>query len=193
MNRLTNLFFSFKSVAIALVLLLGQSAIAQDEAQSTSITADKIEWISFEEAFEKNKTHPKPWIIDIYTDWCGWCKRLDQTTFVDSIIVDEIRTHFYAVKLDGEQKADIVLGEETYSFVESGRRGYHELPAALMNGNLSYPTIVFLSDKLQNLQPVQGYKSAKDFHPIVSFFAIFDAENPIKWEDFMSTYQSPYN
>lgn len=193
MNKFMYILNSLKSAAIVFMLLFGCSVNAQTSEVEKSEVSDKIAWISFEEAFEKNKTNPKPWIIDIYTEWCGWCKRLDQTTFSDSAVVADVTANYYAVKLDAEQKENIVLDDATYSFVESGKRGYNELAAALMNGQMSYPTIVFLNDKLQNLQPVKGYKSAEDFHPMIAFFAVFDIDNPIKWEDFLENYQSPYN
>ena len=193
MNKFNRIFFSLRSIVAMFVLFLGFSGKAQSSESAAVQSTEKIEWITFEQAFEKNKTNPKPWIIDIYTDWCGWCKRLDQTTFADSAIVADVQSNYYAVKLDAEQKEDIVLDGATYSFVASGKRGYHELAAALMNGEMSYPTIVFLNDQLQNLQPVKGYKTAADFHPMVTFFAVFDINNPMKWEDFLATYQSPYN
>ena len=51
---------------------------------------------------------------------------------------------FTPVKFDAEQREDIKVGSKTYSYVGQGRRGYHELAATLLNGQLSYPTVVFL-------------------------------------------------
>lgn len=172
-------------IGLLVYLVFTATSFAQDGS-------DEINWLTFEEAYEAHKTNPKPWLIDISTEWCGWCKRMDQTTFSNDTIVDAVQGNFYAVRLDGEEKNDIVIDSTTFSFVESGRRGYNELPATLMNGKMSYPTIVFLSDNLQNLGPLPGYKSAKDFHPIVMFFRVYDPENPITYEDFLSTYKSPF-
>ena len=46
-----------------------------------------INWLTIEEAQEAMKTQPKKVFIDLSTDWCGWCKRMDATTFQDPNVV----------------------------------------------------------------------------------------------------------
>ncbi len=175
------------------VFFLATTVFAQHGTDAASSEGAKINWLSFEEAYELHQENPKKWVIDISTVWCGWCKRMDKTTFSDSLVVDHVNQNFYAIALDGEYKEAITLGDRTYNFVEQGRRGYHELPAELMGGKLSYPTIVFLSDELKNLSSIPGYKDAASFLQIVEFFEVYDAEeNPISWEDFSKEYVSPY-
>lgn len=150
--------------------------------------------MTFEEALEASEKEPKKWLIDMYTDWCGWCKRMDATTFKDSLIVEEINANYYAVKFDAEQKEDIVIGDSTYSFDTSlGRRGCHQLAAQLMQGRLSYPTYVFLNPDKQVLTAVPGYKAREDFLPIVQYIAEYNAtNNPIDYKTYMLGYESPY-
>lgn len=171
-------------------------AFAQQDSDVTSDAeslSPKINWISFEEAYALHQEEPKKWVIDVSTEWCGWCKRMDKTTFSDSIVVDHVNQNFYAVALDGEHKENITIGDHTYEFVNEGRRGYHQLPAELMGGKMSYPTIIFLGEELQNLSAIPGYKDAASFLQIVEFFEVYDAEdNPIKWADFVENYISPY-
>jgi thiol:disulfide interchange protein len=42
-----------------------------------------INWLSLEEASSLYESNPKPMFIDVYTDWCGWCKKMDASTFQD--------------------------------------------------------------------------------------------------------------
>ena len=184
-------FFTLITLCVSVSFAYAQHGTeTSSEADSETAT---INWLSFEEAYALHQQEPKKWVIDVWTTWCGWCKRMDATTFSDSIIVDHINQNFYAVSLDGEYKKDIKIGENTYSFVNEGRRGYHQLPAELMGGKMSYPTIVFLGEGLENLSSLPGYKGAKDFLQIVEFFEAYDPEsNPIRWADFVATYESPY-
>lgn len=139
---------------------------------SLSIAAQEVNWISWDEAYELSKTaeNPKKIFVDVYTDWCGWCKKMDKDTFQNPEVAAYMQDNFYMVKLDAEQKEDIIYDGKTFKFVPSGRRGYHELAAALMQGKMSYPTVVFLDEKLAMLSPVPGYQKVKPFLEIARYF-----------------------
>lgn len=137
--------------------------------QSTS--QESIEWAEIDTLdqilkSDKNKKHV---FIDLYTDWCGWCKRMDATTFSNSEIVEIMNKYFIPVKFDAEQKEPIKFSGKEYTFVENGRKGYNELAAALMQNKMSYPTFVLLDENAQMIQPLPGYRSAEDLKPILLF------------------------
>lgn len=119
---------------------------------------EKIKWHSLNEAIELNRETPKKFMVDVYTDWCGWCKRMDANTFSDPAIAGYVNEHFYAVKFNAEMKDSLTLGNQTYHFINNGRRGYHEVAAILTNGRLSYPTIVYLNEELRHIGIEPGYK-----------------------------------
>ena len=75
--------------------------------------------------------------------------------------------------------------DKVFKFVPQGRRGYHELAAAMMNGKLSYPTTVYLDEQLNVIQPIPGYMTVDNLEPIL----IFLGENYYKkqtWQEFLT-------
>jgi thioredoxin-related protein len=166
--------------------LLGFSSVSPSEPSPASV---EIDWMTFEEAAERARTdaNPKMVFVDVYTDWCGWCKVMDKKTFSHPTIAKYMQDKFYMVKFNGEQKEDLVFRGQTYKFVASGRRGYHELAAALLQGKMSYPTVVFLNEKMEMISPVPGYHPPEKFYMIASFFGdkSYLTEN---WNSYQETF-----
>lgn len=107
-------------ILIILVLVPGGMVLAQVQ-KNTALNAPvqttetgSIKWYTPEEAYEKNKISPKPFFIDVYTDWCGWCKRMDATTFKDPVIAQYLNNNFYPVKLDAETKDTVNFMDRSY-------------------------------------------------------------------------------
>lgn len=150
-----------------------------------------VKWMTFEQALEKSKKTKRPIFIDVYTDWCGWCKVMDKETFNDPKVAQLLNDNFYPVKFNGEQKEDVVFDGTTFKFVASGRNGYHQLAAALMNNQMSYPTVVFLNEEFKMIQPLAGYRKAPEFHMIAKYIGEGHYKT-LKWNDFQKEYKSPY-
>jgi thioredoxin-related protein len=139
---------------------------------SMTISAQEVNWLSWDEAAKLAETdkNSKKVFIDVYTDWCGWCKKMDKDTFQNPEVAAYMEANFYMVKMDGEGKEPITYKGKTYNFKPQGRRGYHEFAAALMNGRMSYPTTIFLNEKLEMLSPVPGYQKPEPFLNIAKYF-----------------------
>ncbi|MBE0648753.1 MAG: DUF255 domain-containing protein [Bacteroidales bacterium] len=172
------------------VLIFSTQTFAQENPISEPVTpAKKIKWMSFEQAYELNKKKPKKIFIDMYTDWCGWCKRMDASTFVDPVIVDYMNQNFYNVKMDAERKDTIVIDGTTFVNPNpEGKRSSHQLAIELLRGKMSYPSFVFLNEKSQLLTVVPGYQPAKEFEPILHYFAK-DAFTDQQWEEYKATFE----
>ena len=137
---------------------------------SVVVFSQNIKWIDIRELEEAQTLDTRKVLIDVYTDWCGWCKKMDKTTFADPDLVNYLNENYHCVKLNGEDKEVIKFKGRSFNFVKSGRRGYNELPHELLKGRMSYPTLVFLDEEYGILQEFRGYRVAKELLPIVRFF-----------------------
>jgi thioredoxin-related protein len=175
-----------------LIFFVGLAVALTSMSGSEGTTSEGlVHWITFEQALEKSKKEKRPIFIDVYTDWCGWCKVMDKNTFSDPRVATVLNEKFYAVKFNGEQREDVVFQGTTFKFVPNGRNGYHQLAAALLNNQLSYPTVVFLDEDFKMLQPLAGYRQAPEFHMIAQFIGEGHYKT-VKWEDWQKTYKSPF-
>ena len=180
-------------LSVLLIALLSISAILLAKKTSPEPANSKVQWMSFEEAVKRSENGEKRKIfIDVYTDWCGWCKRMDATTFSNAVVADYLNNEYYAVKLDAERKDTMIVNGTMYKFVPNGRRGYHELAAALLNGKLSYPTVVVLDEQFNMLQPIPGYRGAKDLDYILKYYGQDKHKEKVQFDEFKAAYDSPF-
>lgn len=168
------------------------------EAQSGNhLEGSPVKWMTFEKAVEKSKTEKRKIFIDVFTDWCGWCKVMDKKTFPDAEIAKLLNEKFYAVKLDAEQTEDVVFRGTTFKFIPSGNNGYHQLAAALLNNQMSYPNFVFLDEDFriipiyQGSTSLPGYRKPQEFHVFLSYIGN-DFYQKMNINEYQKQYKSPY-
>ena len=138
---------------------------------------------------------PKKVLVDLYTSWCGWCKRMDKNTFSYPEIADYINQNFHAVKFNAEQQESINFDGKEYKFVPKGRRGTNELTYKLIlgdkpTGRVGYPTVAFLDENLNRIDAYAGYKDANGFDGITRFIAE-NHYSSMSLGQFLQNYQSP--
>jgi len=170
---------SLKKIGLPLLFLILSIGLSAQE---------QIKWVSFEEALDLHIKENKKLFVDVYTDWCSWCKKMDKTTFMNPVIVEYINRNYLPVKFDAEQKESIQFKGREYTFVRQGRKGYHELAAAITRGQLSYPTYVFLDEELNVIQPVPGYQDELTLEYILNYFGE-DFYKSVPWKKFTEDYK----
>ncbi len=131
------------------ILVIGLLVSTQLKAQAQEIT-----WYSFEEVIDKVEATPKMILIDVYTDWCGWCKKMDKETFTDKEVIAYVNENFYAVKLNAE--------DSKKKFEFRGREYSEEDMARAMRVQ-SYPNFVIMDAAMENITQLPGYREAKPF------------------------------
>ena len=65
-------------------------------------TAEEIKWLDFNTGYKLALKKKKMMLVDVYTDWCGWCKVMDRETYAKSEIATLINQHFIPIKFNPE-------------------------------------------------------------------------------------------
>jgi thioredoxin-like negative regulator of GroEL len=144
---------------LALSLLLAGAARETPAPSSPP----SIKWEkNFAEALKKAKKAGKPLIVDFWADWCGWCHRLERTTYADPWVVRKAQD-FVAVRVN----------------TEGSRK---ELDVAVRYHVTSLPTIVFLSPEGRQVSRLNGFQGPGQF-PRTLEGALEVARSVISWED----------
>lgn len=164
-----------KSVLIIFALYFINSCAAQTNTQ-------EIHWVDLETAQKLNAQEPRKILIDIYTDWCGWCKKLDAYTYHDPAVVEYINQNFYAVKLNAETHDTVFFNGTSYTYNPTYK--VNMVSQNFMMGSNGYPTTTILDEKLNVLNAMPGYLEAK---PMLSFLKYF-GDNIYKTKSW-TTYQ----
>ena len=163
--------------------LLSLTAVVVVAVSTPSTLSAQVEWMTWDEAIAANAKAPRKIFVDVYTDWCGWCHRMDKTTFRDPEVAALLNRDFYPVKLNAEQREAITFRGETYEFEATGRRGAHQLARKLLRGRMGYPTVVFLDEEAEVIQPIPGYQDGDAMEKIVRYFGS-DTYRTTPWAEY---------
>ena len=142
------------TIILSLIILTGYTSCSQPMKSSY-----KIHWMDFESAVAASQKNPKKLFIDVYTDWCGWCKKMDASTFTDDSVAAYINANFYPVKFHAESKDTIHFFDQVFVFVPEYKS--HELAISLLNRQMGYPSYAFLDEKFASIKVQQGYMSVE--------------------------------
>jgi thiol:disulfide interchange protein len=136
------LVLSLVGLLIGLGLVSCAKEKGKDEAKvKGGAEPSAIQWLtSYEVALRTAEDEGRPVMIDFYTDWCGWCKRLDAETYVDKQVV-AASGDFVSLKIN----ADL------------------ERPVAARYNITGFPTILFIDSRGNEVHRVVGYRPAQVF------------------------------
>ena len=154
MQKVTNLFFVFFFGIIV--------------SSFSPLPKEKINWISFEELQALYTKNPKPILVDVYTDWCGWCKVMERNTYGNEKVASYINKYYYAVRYNAESPKSLTFNNKEYKYSDEYKS--NELALYLTFGRLEFPTTVFLSALDARPAPLSGYMKPKEIEAPLKFF-----------------------
>lgn len=184
---------------LALTVLLFAAQPMQAQSKKLNRTGTKearaeqadasIHWMTLDEVQTAMKKKPKKVWVDVYTSWCGWCKVMDQKTFSNPNVIKYLNENFYMVKVDAEQKDEIRFRGKMYPYMPERR--VNAFAIELLQGQLSYPSGVFMEENFQNPQIVPGYLDVANFEMIIRYLGE-GAYKSTKFEDWQQSFKSSW-
>lgn len=154
---------------------------------ANAIGQNKVKWMTWDEAMEAQQVEKRKIFVDVYTDWCKVCKKMDKGTLSKDHIAKYINKNYYAVKFNAESRKPVMYKGNEYRYTTRGMSGFHEFAMIITQGKLKYPTYVFLDENLKIIQPIPGYQDSKTFELIVSYFNEDHYKNT-PWRSYVNQY-----
>jgi thioredoxin-related protein len=161
-------------------------------------SAQKINWMTMNEALAAQAKNPKKIFMDVYTTWCGPCKLLDKNTFSDKKVIKFINENYYAVKFNGEGNEEITYQDFTYRNPRyqperKGRNTTHYFADALRLSG--YPSLVFFEENGKLIQAIPGYKTPKQLEIYLKMIANDDYKKLTtaeSWQKYQDNFKSTF-
>jgi uncharacterized protein YyaL (SSP411 family) len=148
--------------SIGLILLFTSNIIAQNFSQAPELPS--VNWLSWDEGYTHAQNNEKVIMIDLYTEWCGWCKKMDKETFKNAEVVEIINMHFVPVKMNPEKNGQ--------SFLYKGQKvNAKQLLKLIADDNqLKYPSIVFYYPEHNEVFTEEGFQKPKSFKHLLKIY-----------------------
>jgi thioredoxin-related protein len=137
-------------------VLVGKGT-ARREARSSSDQG--LAWRDFGRGLSEAKAQRKRILVDVYTDWCGWCKRMDRDTYSEPEVQKYLSRTFVPVRLNAEAPTRVGYKGNEYS--------YRQLASGFRV--TGYPTALFLESDGTHIVSAPGYMKATDFLSVLRF------------------------
>jgi len=157
--------------AAATLALLGLLGAAVPGAQAGDSSLD---WRGWNAGLQEARKLERPVLVDVYTQWCGWCKRMDRDVYTRPEVREYLGRKFVTIKIDAE--ASVPASYDKRSFTSRSLASHFRVTG--------YPTTLFLNSNAEHLVNVPGYVPADKFMLVLRYIGEGYLDRGVSWEDF---------
>ncbi|MFH2142032.1 MAG: thioredoxin fold domain-containing protein [Bacteroidota bacterium] len=148
----------------------------------------KTEWTSLNIAQKKVKSEPRKILLYIYSDWSLTAKMMKDVVYEDSTISEYLNEKFYTVSFNATSTDSVLFNGTTY-INENKAHPFHQFAITLMNGNLAFPSTIYINDDLTLITAIPGYYDENNVKLIIRYFGE-DYYKKMNWEDYIKQNQN---
>ncbi|MEM6268943.1 MAG: trypsin-like peptidase domain-containing protein [Bacteroidota bacterium] len=130
---------------------------------------NSVLWLDVEDAERLARKKEKMVVLHVYAKWAGWAKLMDKNTYASKRIIRYINENFYAVRFNAESNDTIVFNNLAY--YRNIGSPYHTLAYSLLEGNMEFPSTVFLDEEINLLLVIPGYMDADKMDVVLHYFS----------------------
>lgn len=162
------------AILVIAIILIGTYFVMNANGSESKLTSDKKEK-TFENVLKEAKKDKKKIVINVYADWCSWCRKMDKETFPNSEVQKELKRNFYFYRMDGESSEQ----------VEYDGKKWTKAQLTQAFGIRGFPATIFLLPDSKPITVLPGYVDAKTFASILKFIGD-DLYTKMTFEEFMN-------
>lgn len=156
---------SLRLAALFCLILLGGRATASGQ----------VAWKPFDQALKDASAGKKYGFVSVYTDWCGYCRKLDKESLRDKAVTGELDKNFVSVKLNAESEENVTW--------KGKKMSQRDLAATW--GVEGFPTLLFLNSKGEIIGSFPSFADAKTLYNLLTYISSGAREKKVSFEDFL--------
>ncbi len=175
-----------KKIIISLLMILMLALLASAGEKSDSKGKDKpkpietadtnaIKWYYYDEGLKLANESGRPMFVNFTTSWCGYCKKMNRTTFKETEVIKALNAEYISIKVNCESNRELdvdgyKITERNLAKAEYGVRGY--------------PTYWLLKSDATRIAPLSGYQEANRLNDIL-FYVKDKLYDKMKYEEYL--------
>src|SRR5690606_32494079 len=151
-------------------------ASAKTTASRPASAAKPLQWVALEDGVKRASASGQYVFVTVYTDWCTYCRRLNNVTFKAAPVLEELGKNFQSVRVNAESDKPVVW---------KGKRMSERDVAGKEWGVTGYPTMLFMSPKGEIIGTYSAYADPDLMVQLLTYISSGARERKVSFEDFV--------
>ncbi|MCK4385223.1 MAG: DUF255 domain-containing protein [candidate division Zixibacteria bacterium] len=169
-----------------------KTALAEDKDKKNPSSTKKADlkaqnsctliWHKYDEGLAKAKKEKKHILVAFYTSRCGWCRKMDKSTYADEAVKKVLNESYVAIKVNGQSKEKVGADQKKITEKELARKFWVR----------AYPTTWLLKDSGEKIAPYYGYADAPTFLNVLNYIKD-DLYDKMSFEEYLKNQNKKKN